>query len=1289
MDRQSAATPPPPSQAPQSPPSSYHRDRALRATSSSGSSSNGSRPGSPPISGSQTSSLGAGGSSLFGWVKSAFSAPNRAGSSSPRSATPKQLDTAPTTSATPAASGRTMSGLSGKSSLPSRHLEAEFQRRGSNVSGSSIGDGSSLGHGSIDEDETAVTDSDEDEELYIPFSSSDPVDIAANAAAKPAGNDDAGASAPTGVVRPTARRTVSLDHGDKEELDAEVARLSLAARDKSRRRPQDGVRPTTSRALTVDEAQTGAVVSDARAAMEPPSLVLTPPDSRSSEEITSPLVAGWSSSDSSSDAQTYERSAAAGDGESIEAATGEVPRPTKEMVVLGSRAAAMRSMKEEDEDEDDAETSPIAAASAEEWDESRSKTPRVLADILGQPPAAPRLPSNMPAYKGGDDLEDVTTPTDEFPQQQRDLSAVAQEISDSAAPTPKPDQGGRNFSTGQESGHQRWSASEPGYDASILKAPKAVAPARRRFFGGGRRRADSAEKSFESVTAGDDAAQADDSGSGADAVPRRNRVLSGSSSAASFWRRARKPSETSPRPSTSYHSMSASSSAASGMSIEIPDSETANSSVSGSRAPSIAASSTSASWAPAPTKKVKIKASGGGLCGGLNPRKIKSRAKGKSSVDRQFSRLYLAQELDLGLLSPEESSVAPSASSSSTRVDEPLNASVSGEFGQLKRDAAAPPNERPRLGSANSQSSMQSSLSTSSTTAAFSTTSHSTTGSYGAHGKKKATWALKFSLDGKYLAVAGQDAVVRVFQVLDNVEKRDAELRESRARAEALIYAEGSFSASHDSFGSLRSKNSAGAPSSSASGPAGSFGRSKRGSTKEDPSLLPLRHIPVFASKPVREFRGHTSDVLSLDWSKNNFLLSSSMDKTVKVWHLSKPDCLITFGHGDFVTSAVFHPKDDRFFLSGSLDGKLRLWNIAAKRVQASADVPGLITATSFSASGSTAIAGTFSGALLFYGTEDLTYQSSIAVRSSSGKNARGRKITGIEAVGAPQHPTTSGSSSSSSRVEEKILISSNDSRIRVYSLTDKRLTAKYRGSTYLNRTSQIRASTADDAYVVAGSESGEVYIWDVTRDDVGGGGARESSRNDGSSSGGGGGLSSLLARRSNKGASSSGASVKSSSSSANVASASLRSSEVCEYWTAAEGARPVTVALLAPLKTHAYLCECEDPVELHRATVDAAGGRETGATTALSALGLASALGAAMPTPLRSQSPTSSSDGGHPRGGGQNGSTTSLGSTKGGSSSPQPPGWNPRENRIVVSVDESQVLRVWRALRDEKAVVE
>ena len=192
------------------------------------------------------------------------------------------------------------------------------------------------------------------------------------------------------------------------------------------------------------------------------------------------------------------------------------------------------------------------------------------------------------------------------------------------------------------------------------------------------------------------------------------------------------------------------------------------------------------------------------------------------------------------------------------------------------------------------------------------------------------------------------------------------------------------------------------------------------------------------------------------------------MDKTVKLWHLSRTECLCTFTHSDFVTSIQFHPRDDRFFLAGSLDSKLRFWSIPDKNVAFSSQLPDLITAVAFSPDGKTAIAGCLNGLCLFYDTEGLKLQSQIHVRSAHGKNAKGSKVTGIQAINYPPDDANG---------EIKVLITSNDSRVRVYNLRDKGLEIKVKGNE--NSCSQIHASFNDDMrYIICGSEDRKAYIW-------------------------------------------------------------------------------------------------------------------------------------------------------------------------------------------------------------------
>ena len=207
---------------------------------------------------------------------------------------------------------------------------------------------------------------------------------------------------------------------------------------------------------------------------------------------------------------------------------------------------------------------------------------------------------------------------------------------------------------------------------------------------------------------------------------------------------------------------------------------------------------------------------------------------------------------------------------------------------------------------------------------------------------------------------------------------------------------------------------------------------------------------------------------MSTDRSQNGFLLSSSMDKTVRLWHVSRAECLCCFKHTDFVTSIHFHPRDDRFFLAGSLDSKLRLWSIPDKSVAFWSQLPNLITAVAFAPDGKTAIAGCLNGLCIFYETEGLKFQTQIHVRSTHGRNAKGSKITGIQAINFPPDDPDG---------KVKLLVTSNDSRVRIYNLRDKGLEMKLKGNE--NSCSQIHATFSDDArYVICGSEDRKVYIW-------------------------------------------------------------------------------------------------------------------------------------------------------------------------------------------------------------------
>ncbi|XP_019805081.1 WD repeat-containing protein 44 isoform X3 [Sagmatias obliquidens] len=237
-----------------------------------------------------------------------------------------------------------------------------------------------------------------------------------------------------------------------------------------------------------------------------------------------------------------------------------------------------------------------------------------------------------------------------------------------------------------------------------------------------------------------------------------------------------------------------------------------------------------------------------------------------------------------------------------------------------------------------------------------------------------AVWTMKFSHCGRLLASAGQDNVVRIW-ALKNAFDYFNNMR-MKYNTEGRV----SPSPSQESLNSSKSDTDTGVCS----------------GADEDPDD---KNAP-FRQRPFCKYKGHTADLLDLSWSKNYFLLSSSMDKTVRLWHISRRECLCCFQHIDFVTAIAFHPRDDRYFLSGSLDGKLRLWNIPDKKVALWNEVDGqtkLITAANFCQNGKYAVIGTYDGRCIFYDTEHLKYHTQIHVRSTRGRNKVGRKITGIE----------------------------------------------------------------------------------------------------------------------------------------------------------------------------------------------------------------------------------------------------------------------------------------------------
>ncbi|KAL9263273.1 WD repeat-containing protein [Drosera capensis] len=118
------------------------------------------------------------------------------------------------------------------------------------------------------------------------------------------------------------------------------------------------------------------------------------------------------------------------------------------------------------------------------------------------------------------------------------------------------------------------------------------------------------------------------------------------------------------------------------------------------------------------------------------------------------------------------------------------------------------------------------------------------------------------------------------------------------------------------------------------------------------------------------------------------------------------------------LTCIQFNPVDDRYYISGSLDAKARIWSIPDRQVVDWNDLHEMVTAASYTPDGQGALVGTYKGSCRQYNTSEnkLQQKGQINLRNKRRKSHL-KKITGFQFA---------------SENSSEVLITSADSRIRV-----------------------------------------------------------------------------------------------------------------------------------------------------------------------------------------------------------------------------------------------------------------
>ncbi|KAK6589413.1 hypothetical protein RS030_203232 [Cryptosporidium xiaoi] len=265
---------------------------------------------------------------------------------------------------------------------------------------------------------------------------------------------------------------------------------------------------------------------------------------------------------------------------------------------------------------------------------------------------------------------------------------------------------------------------------------------------------------------------------------------------------------------------------------------------------------------------------------------------------------------------------------------------------------------------------------------------------------------------------------------------------------------------------------------------------------EEDLYNLSINAEPIFNEKEDLILDAHSNAIISLQWDsdeKSHRFLSSSMDRTVKLWEAGNKEPCAIINCSDWPTSVSFHPMQKNIIFIGSLDASVQIIRLIPEfennkktsvdfvgehfssiilnnslvkyrsKVIETIRVQDLLTALSVSPNGKYLACGFKDGGVAFYDSRTLKYRCDVDCRNRRGKSAKGRKVTGI----------------SWKEDNKSVLVTTNDSRIRLFNFSDLSTFIKFKG--HINKEILLSAQISnDEKFVVCGSENGYICLWNL-----------------------------------------------------------------------------------------------------------------------------------------------------------------------------------------------------------------
>ena len=227
--------------------------------------------------------------------------------------------------------------------------------------------------------------------------------------------------------------------------------------------------------------------------------------------------------------------------------------------------------------------------------------------------------------------------------------------------------------------------------------------------------------------------------------------------------------------------------------------------------------------------------------------------------------------------------------------------------------------------------------------------------------------------------------------------------------------------------------------------------------------------IDIFSTstfKVIDSIPAHIDTIYELQFSNDDSqLLSASGDGTVKIWNVEKPHKPIVLPHAKFIYSAKFHPVDNKYVFTAGYDGIIRVWDLEAnKNIKELRGHKTRVNSIVFAPNGRRLFAGDANGTISVWRT----------VIEDGELKLSSKKILHDDEIG-----NTAVVHLEMVRSNLSLLVHTHDDMIRVFDTKAMTTAQRYVGAK-CSRYLIDSTFSPDGAYVISGSEDGNVLLWTV-----------------------------------------------------------------------------------------------------------------------------------------------------------------------------------------------------------------